>query len=41
MRPQEILAPPPYQDLYDQELRDIVRAKYGQDIERFGYEFDD
>lgn len=41
MKPREIIYPPPYQYFYDQELHDIVRAKYRQDIERFNYEFQD
>ena len=41
MKPRDIVCPPPYQYFYDQELHDIVRAKYRQDIERFNYEFKD
>jgi len=41
MKPREIVRPPPYQYFYDQELHDIVRAKYRRDIERFNYEFQD
>jgi len=38
-KPREINHIPPYQFFYDQELQDIVRAKYKQDIDRFNYEF--
>ncbi len=41
MKPRDIVCTPPYQYFYDQELHDIVRAKYWQDIERFNYEFKD
>jgi len=41
MKPQEIISPPPYQNFYDQELYDIVRFKYRQDIDKFNYKFGD